>query len=120
MGVYFTKSLDYVLFYSGGEKMQNRRDFFNKILSPDSTFGLVASQIFYDKNLLKHIVDYSYYVKHLPYFPTYEQLKRKYRDKMVPKKGIHFINVNPENGHVIPDSPNSMNGGEKKNLLEMN
>ena len=120
MGVYFTKSLDYVLFYSGGNKMQNRRDNFNKILSPNSTFGLVASQVFYDKNLLKHIIDYSYYVNDLYDFPTYVQLKRKYPDKMVPKNGIHFINVKPENGHVIPDSPNSINENEKKNLLEMN
>ena len=117
MGVYFTKSLDYVLFYSGGNKMQNRRDNFNKILSPNSTFGLVASQVFYDKNLLKHIIDYSYYVNDLYDFPTYEQLKRKYPDKMVPKNGIHFINVKPENGHVIPDCPNSMNGNENVKFI---
>ena len=89
MGIYFTDSYDYMTFYSGGERLGNRRINFNKILPPNSTFTFIVSEIFYNQNLFKHIKDNSYYVKELGHFPTYEEIKRNYKDKMVPK--MEFI-----------------------------
>ena len=80
MRIYFTNNLDYVLFYLGDIK-NNRRDNFNKILSPNSTFRIIALEVFYNKDLLKHIKDYKYYVKALDHFPTYEEIIEKYPNK---------------------------------------
>jgi hypothetical protein len=51
MGIYFTDNIDYVTFYSGGESFNNRRNNFNKILPPNSTYTFIASEIFYDRDL---------------------------------------------------------------------
>ena len=116
MGIYFTDSLDYVLFYSG-DINNNKRSNFNKILSPNSTFGIIASEIFYNEEFLKHIKDYKYKVNTLDHFPTYEEIKLKYPDKMVPKNGIHFINVKPDNGHTLSDSKALMEEKEKGKFI---
>ena len=113
MGIYFTDNLDYITFYSGGEKFENRRINFNKIFPPNTTFTFIASEIFYNKNLFKHIRDNSYYVKELDHFPTYEEISRKYKAKMVPKNGIHFITVKSEHGQILKDSIASVE--ERKN-----
>ena len=113
MGIYFTDNLDYVTFYSGGKNLNDRRINFNRISPPNSTFTFIASEVFYDKNLLKHIRDNSYYVKELDHFPTYEEIKTKYKDKMIPKNGIHFITVKSEHGQVLKDSLTSLE--ERKN-----
>jgi hypothetical protein len=81
MGIYFTNNLDYVTFYSGGEDFDSRRNNFNKICSPNSTFTFIAAEIFYDKTLLKHITDRSYHVKKLDHFPTYEEIKKNMKIK---------------------------------------
>ena len=117
MGIYFTDNLDYVTFYSGGENLDDRRINFNKIHPPNSTFTFIASEVFYDKYLLKHIRDNSYYVKDLDHFPTYEELKTKYKDKMVPKNGIHFITVKSEQGHVLKDSITSFKERESGKFI---
>ena len=44
--------------------------------------------------------DYSLYVDELDHFPTYQELKRDYPDKMVEKQGIHFARVEPSGGQV--------------------
>ena len=103
MGIYFTDNLDYTTFYSGGDQFKNRRENFNKICQPNSTFTFIASEIFYDKKKLKEIKDNSYYAKSLDYFPTYEEIKTKYKDKMVEKNGIHFIRVKSDHGNVLKD-----------------
>ena len=77
MGIYFTDNLDYVTFYSGGKDLEDRRFNFNKIFPPDSTFTFIASEVFYDKNLFKHIRDNKYHVKGLDHFPSYEEIKEK-------------------------------------------
>ena len=107
MGIYFTDELDYATFYSGGDNLGNRRYNFNKVFPPNSTFTFIASEIFYDKNLFKHIRDKSYYVKELDHFPTYGEIKKKYKDKMVKKNGIHFITVRSDHGQVLEDSVTS-------------
>ena len=113
MGIYFTDNLDYTTFYSGGEGFNDRRINFNKICPPNSTFTFITSEIFYNKNLLKHIRDNSYYVKALDHFPTYEEIKKNYKDKMVQKNGIHFITVNSDHGKALKDSLTSVE--ERKN-----
>ena len=113
MGIYFTDNLDYLTFYSGGKDLEDRRFNFNKIFPPDSTFTFLASEVFYDKNLFKHIRDNKYHVKELDHFPTYEEIKEKYKDKMVQKNGIHFITVKSDHGHVLKDSITSLE--ERKN-----
>ena len=67
----------------------------------DTTFTIIASEVFYDKKLIKHIRDKSFFVKELDHFPSYEEIKRNYPDKMVKKNGIHFITVKPDNGQHI-------------------
>ena len=117
MGIYFTDNLDYITFYSGGEGLDNRRINFNKIFPPNHTFTFIASEIFYDKNLLKHIRDNSYYVKELDHFPTYEEIKRKYKNKMIPKNGIHFITVKSDHGHALQDSITSIEERKKGKFI---
>ena len=104
MGIYFTDKLDYVTFYSGGNELKNRRQNFNKIFPPNSTYSFIAAEIYYDKKLFKHVRDNSYYVEELTDFPTYEEIKEKYKDKMVKKNGIHFITVKSDHGQVLSDS----------------
>ena len=108
MGIYFTDNLDYITFYSGGRSSDGGRINFNTVYPPNSTFALIASEVFYNKNLLKHIRDYSYYVNDLDHFPTYEELMAKYKDKMVPKNGIHFITVKSEKGDLLSSSLTSL------------
>ena len=104
MGIYFSDLLDYTSFYSGGDNYYNRRNNFNLILPPDSTFTLLASEVYYDQTLFKHIRDSSYFVEELNDFPSYEEIQTKYPDKMVPKNGIHFITVTAEQGKYLENS----------------
>ena len=117
MGIYFTDNLDYVTFYCGGEGFYNRRINFNKILPPNSTFTFIASEIFYDKTLLNHIRDKSYYVEELDHFPTYEEIKKKYPSKMVKKNGIHFITVKSDHGQVLENSVISIEERKKGKFI---
>ena len=100
MGIYFSDMLDYIAFYCGGKTYEDRR-YFGKTLPVGKTFSCIASEIYYDKGLKKDIYNYDYYVADLNDFPSYEELKKNYSDKMVPKNGIHFIRVEPQNGQVI-------------------
>ena len=101
MGIYFSDMLDYIAFYSGGTNFKNRRKDFGITVPANKTFSCVATEIFYDKSLKEEVFDYRYYVDPLDHFPTYEELKQKYKDKMVEKNGIHFARVEPEKGHVL-------------------
>ena len=100
MGIYFSDQLDYVAFYSGGNKFDERRSDFGKILPVNSTFSCVGAEVYYNKDMLKKIYDFSYYVEDLDHFPTYEEIKRDYRNFMIPKYGVHFIRVEPKKGLV--------------------
>ena len=109
MGIYFSDMLDYVAFYSGGETYENRRKNFGKTLPINSTFSLIASEVYYDQTKKKNIYDWSYFVKELDHFPSYEEIKKKYPDKMVEKNGIHFALVEPHHGQVK---------GQKESIIE--
>ena len=117
MGIYFSDILDYISFYSGGDKFEDRRKNFNKILPPNSIFSLIAAEIFYDQKLLKHIRDDSLKVPKLDHFPTYQEIKTLYPDKMVKKNGIHFITVETSHGHAIKDSVISTNLREEGKFI---
>ena len=100
MGIYFSDMLDYVSFYSGGNDFYSRRDFFGKTLPVNTTFSCVSAEVFYDKNAKKEIYDFSLLVKELDHFPSYEELKRDYYEKMVPMNGVNFARVEPNQGQV--------------------
>ena len=96
MGIYFSDIIDYIAFYCGGTGLSNRRDNFGSIVPVNSTFSFIASEVFYDKNKFKQIKDMSLNVPELEHFPSYNELKTKYSDKMVESNGIHFIRVNDD------------------------
>ena len=91
MGIYFSDNLDYSSFYCGGDNYNNRRIFFNKILPPGAYFNLIAAEVFYDKKLFKHIRNADLFVPELDHFPTYEEIKRDYPDKMVKKMAFILL-----------------------------
>ena len=100
MGVYFTDLLDYASFYCGGIDLDTKRKFFGKTLPVNTTFSCVGAEVYYAKDKIKYIFDYSYLVDELNHFPTYEELKTNYRDKMIPQYGVHIATVEPDQGHV--------------------
>ena len=96
MGIYFSDIIDYVSFYRGGKDSDGGRINFGDIVPVNDTFSFIACEVFYDKKKFKQIKDDSLYVPDIDHFPTYEELKEKYSDKMVEPNGIHFIRVNNE------------------------
>ena len=100
LGIYFSDMIDYIEFYCGGETYEDRRKNFGKNLSVGESFSFVASEVYYDKNKIKNIYNYDYYIDELDHFPTYEEIKGHFSDKMVEKNGIHFAKVEPEQGEV--------------------
>ena len=100
MGTYFTDMLDYVAFYCGGTNYQNRRDNFGIIPTVNSTFSCVGAEVFYNKSMLKKVYDFSYFVNELDHFPTYEEIKRNYKDKMIPLYGVNYARIEPNYGRV--------------------
>jgi len=96
MGIYFSDIIDYIAFYCGGTGINNRRKNFGNIVPVHSAFSFIASEVFYDKNKFRQIKDMSLYVPELDHFPSYEELKQKYHEKMIEPNGIHFIRVNDE------------------------
>ena len=113
MGVYFSDMLDYVSFYCGGKTLEQRRENFGKTIPVNDTFSCVATEIFYNKDKKKDVYGYNYYVEELDHFPTYEELKEKYPDKIVEKNGIHFVRVESQKGKVFNDTE-SINLAKKK------
>ena len=101
MGIYFSDMLDYISFYAGGSNYLTRRQSFGKILSAGETFTCIGSEIYYDEYKFRPIYNFDLWVNELDHFPTYEELKEKYPDKMVIKNGIHFAKVEPYQGQVI-------------------
>ena len=100
LGVYFSDMLDYVAFYSGGKDYKSRRSYFGCTLPINETFSCVSSEVYYDKTKKKNIYDFSLMVNDLDHFPTYEEIKRDYPDKMVEKNGVDYARIEPEYGQV--------------------
>ena len=100
MGIYFSDMLDYVSFYAGGKDYNSRRENFGSVLPVNSIFSCVSAEIYYSQSKKRDVYDFSLWVKTLDHFPTYEEIKRDYSDKMVEKDGIHFAKVEPYQGRV--------------------
>ena len=100
MGIYFTDMIDYVSFYCGGDSYGTRRDLWNKVIPVGNAISCIASEVFYDKEKKKKIFELIGPVI-LDHFPTYEELKEKYEDKMVEENGINFIEVETIKGHAL-------------------
>jgi len=100
LGVYFSDMLDYVAFYSGGKDYKSRRSYFGCTLPINETFSCVSSEVYYDKTKKKNIYDFSLMVNDLDHFPTYEEIKRDYPDKMVEKNGVHYARIEPKHGQA--------------------
>jgi hypothetical protein len=111
MGIYFTDMIDYASFYCGGDTLSTRRDLWNKIIPVGKTISCIASEVFYDKNR-KHKI-YQPSVVELDHFPTYEEIKRDYKDQMVEENGINFIEVETINGHALK-SKEDIDSAKKK------
>ena len=99
MGIYFTDKLDYASYYAGGTNLGNRRDNFNKINSVGDTLCCIASTVYYDREKKTNIYNDDLFVN-LDHFPTYKELKEKYKDKMVQKYGVHYVRVEAKTGSV--------------------
>ena len=69
-------------------------------LPKNSTFSCIAAEVYYSEDLKREIFDFDLFVDELEHFPTYEEIKKNYKDKMVEKNGVHFIRVEPEGGQV--------------------
>ena len=112
MGIYFSDMLDYVSFYCGGSTYKERRDYFGKILPVGKTFSCVGTEVYYDKDKKKNIYDFSLHINELDHFPTYEEIRNNYKEKMVEKNGLHFARVEAEGGQVYDQS--SIDSEKKK------
>ena len=100
MGIYFTDMIDYVSFYCGGDSYGTRRDLWNKIIPVGNTISCIASEVYYEKGKKNKIYELMDPII-LDHFPTYEEIKRDYKDQMVEKNGINFIEVETINGHAL-------------------
>ena len=91
LGVYFTDMIDYVSFYCGGDSYLSRRDLWNKIIPVGNTISCIASEVFYDKDKKtnKRKLNPIYFDD----FPTYEEMKRKYKDQMVEKMVLILLKL---------------------------
>ena len=100
MGIYFSDMLDYVSFYAGGKDYITRRNNFGKVLPINSIFSCVSAEVYYSQSKKRDIYDFSLFVETLDHFPTYDEIRTKYSDKMVEKDGIHVAKVEPKQGKV--------------------
>ena len=100
MGVYFTDQLDYTSYYSNWSNFTDRKKSFNDINSVGETICCIASIVYYDRDKKKNIYNDDLYVGELGHFPTYEEIKDKYEDKLVEKYGVHYVRVNASHGSV--------------------
>ena len=94
MGIYFSDMIDYISFYSEYDENEGRTNW-AKITPIGKTISCVGAEIFYDKDKKKFIYDQTYWVPTLDHFPSYEEIKGNYKDKMVEENGIHFVRVEP-------------------------
>ena len=100
MGVYFTDKLDYASFYAGGKTFDDRRNNFGRINSVGETISCIATAVYFDKDRKKYIYNNDLTIPQLDHFPTYDEIKNKYKDKMVEQYGVHYVRVEAYDGHV--------------------
>ena len=101
LGVYFTDQIDYARYYWNG--WDSEESCVNIIPNIGESFSIIASEIYYDKNNFLQIYDLNKKVK-LNEMPDKNEIFEKYKDKIVQKNGIHYVEVNYGNCEVIPYS----------------
>ena len=110
LGIYFTDQLEYARYYWDGWKC------LNLIPKMNESFSLIASEIFYDKSKFKQIYDYKNAIT-LKKSPKEEEIFGKYKDKIIDKNGIHYIEVEGKETFVITKDGNILdNKGVKQKL----
>ena len=105
LGIYFTDQIDYARYYWNGWTTEN--SCINKIPKEDELFSLVVSEVYYDNSKFKEITDLSKYIK-LDHFPDEDEIFKKYKDKIVQKNGIHYVEVDGESTNVYDYSNNKI------------
>ena len=86
MGIYSSDTIDYIASYCSNEKKGD-------IISVNSFFSFIASEIYYDESKLKIIENMNYSTKALDHYPSYNELKLHYPEKMVEPNGIHYKKI---------------------------
>ena len=87
-GIIFSDLIDYIASYWNENKNMQ-----GKIIPINKTFSLNAYEIFFDKNKYKKIENENLETNELDHNPSYNELKSKYKDKIVESNGIHFIEI---------------------------
>ena len=100
IGIYFSDILDYIALIYGFKDYNSRRSNFGRVPPVDQIFSCISAEVYYNDNKKKEINDFSFYCKQMDYFPTYEEIKINYPDKMVQKDGVNYAIVEPIQGRV--------------------
>ena len=95
VGLYFSEMLDYISFRSHKSNYN-----YGKIIPVNYTFSCISAEIYYSNEKEKYIFDNSLYLKTLDHFPTYEELRYNYRDKMLEKGYINYAVIDPIKGKL--------------------
>jgi len=101
LGIYFADQIDYARYYWNGWNTIN--SCINKIPKIDEPFSLIASEVYYDKSKFQQIFDFSKCQKldEMPKEKEMERILEEYKNKIVQKNGIHYVEVEGKNTHVI-------------------
>ena len=101
LGIYFTDQIDYARYYWNGWDTVN--SCVNKIPEIDESFSLIASEVYYDKSKFKQIFDFSkkVVINQMPNEDEIEQVFKEYKNQIVQKNGIHYVEVSGLSTHVI-------------------
>jgi hypothetical protein len=93
-----------------------RRRPFGNTVPVGKTFSILGTFVFYDKEKIKNIYDLSNFVE-LDHFPTYEEIKQKYKDKMVEKNGVNFVQVEIQHGQAYKDETSIQSAKSKGKFI---
>ena len=100
VGIYFSDLLDYIALFCGFKDYYSRRSNFGRVPSVDQIFSCISAEVYYNDNKKKEINYFSLYCEQMDHFPTYEEIKKNYPDKMVQKDGVNYAIVDPIQGRV--------------------
>jgi len=106
LGIYFSDQLDYARYYWNGWDTEN--SCINKIPKIDESFSLIVSEVYYDETKYEQIYDFKYHIK-LDHMPDYNEIFNKYKEKIIQKNGIHYVEVDGKTTKVFPknEKPNN-------------
>ena len=111
MEIYFADQFDYAKYY------YNRDENFTVLPKMNDSFSIVVSEVFYDKTKFRHIYDESLH-KVLNNTPIEEEINGVYNYYTVSKNGIHYIEVDGQNGIVINEQKEAFTQYERYKIPE--